>query len=229
MAGPVEDVVADEGSGGLRGARRNARRRAEIAHDRLHRQAREIGGRALGDDRPVERLRARIVGNARILEVDGDALDRNLGASTRLPDADDDLRIERRDLGFEPRDRLAEHARHEARDKAVPVDALVIERTHGLPGGVFRLAVERLEAREKNGFRHGHCRPPEAMRRGEGESWTWRADAVKTYRRERWTCRAGRTSLALRSFLARSGHCAVQPPSIERLAPVICAAASEQR
>ena len=82
--------------------------RAQIAHDRLHRQAREIGGRALRDDRPVERLRTGIVRNARIIEIDGDALDRDFRASARLPDANDDLRVERLDLGFEPGNRLAE-------------------------------------------------------------------------------------------------------------------------
>ena len=50
---------------------------------------------------------------------------------------------------------LPNSARHEARDDRVTVDALVIERAHGLPGRVLHLAVERLEAGEKDGFRHG--------------------------------------------------------------------------
>lgn len=67
----VGDVVADVGAGALGYLRRQARGMQRREH-RLDRQRAEIGGRAIGDHWLVDRLRAGIVRDARILHVDGD-------------------------------------------------------------------------------------------------------------------------------------------------------------
>jgi hypothetical protein len=77
----IEHVVADKGAGRLRHRRRQARF-AQLVHDGLDRQGGEVGGGSAVHDRLVHQLALLVVGNRRVIDVDGDALD---DMSTRPP------------------------------------------------------------------------------------------------------------------------------------------------
>jgi hypothetical protein len=150
---PIEDVVADEGPRGLRDVSREARR-AQRRDCGLDGQCAPVSDGAALDDGAIDRLLAGVVGDARVVDVDGDALERDAVAASGLTRADHEHRIVRLDLAAEHVHRLAEHAGQAARDDARAADLRALEALDREPRGVDRLTAERFEAREEHAM-HG--------------------------------------------------------------------------
>src|SRR5262245_9796871 len=92
----VENVVADEGAGGV-GHRGGQSLLAQRGHAGLDRQGGEIGRGAIFHHGPVDRLLAVIVPDARILQVDRHAFEAELAAAARLSHAQHDFGLHRVD------------------------------------------------------------------------------------------------------------------------------------
>src|SRR6185437_11155499 len=164
--GGVEDVVADEGAGAVRYRRRQTGL-AHLGDARLDRQGREIGRRAFAHHRPVDRLLAVVVADARVLDVDRHPLEAELGAAARLPHA-------QHDVGLDLVDRRPQHNRRAGvggrqldgvdRDPVHPP----LQAAHGKDRRIDLVAAERIEPGDQ--CLHAHtlmptCAPPFSQKR----------------------------------------------------------------
>ncbi len=106
-------------------------------------------------DRGVDRLAAEVVGNAGVVDVDGDALDGDLGASAGLAQAHHQRGPLRRERGVELLQRLPEDAGQAHRAHHMALACPTVERVRDLPRRVDGLAAKGLEAGEQDGGGHG--------------------------------------------------------------------------
>jgi len=146
----VEHMVADEGAGALRDARRIARH-AQRRHHGLDGQGREVGRRRIRDHRLVDRLAALVVGDAGVIHIDGHALHREFAAPGGLAQRQHQLGLMLGQRLGQALQRRAEHAGQLPGQHAGAGHLLAVQRPGHLPGGVDVLAAKGLEARQQDG------------------------------------------------------------------------------
>jgi hypothetical protein len=135
----VQDVIADERPGRVRQPD-GYPGRLHPGDARLHRDRGEVRGRPVSHDGTVDRLRSRVVQNPRVVHVDGDPFDRDLGAVVGEAGTQHDIRLDLLN-GFPQRIRGgAEDARQQ------PRVVLVCQQLDRLPGGVHLMATKRFES-----------------------------------------------------------------------------------
>ena len=146
MKQAVEQIVAHKAACTVGNCARQSRRPDCFRHV-PHREGRKKGRRAARNDRSILRHMPRVIGDGGVLQVDRHHLRRDGGASARLPDADDRLKL----LFFRARQhslrRLREHRRHLHHGKLRLSDAC------GKP--LYRLPC-RIDAFPAKGVKAGH-------------------------------------------------------------------------
>src|SRR5690606_17853936 len=106
--------------------------------------------RAAADHRHVDGLAAGVVGNARVVDVDRDALQRHGRPGGRKPGAEHQAWSH---FAHRAPERIARHAelhRQLARDEDVAGDLPAVERAHRLQAGIARGVAERAETRQQD-------------------------------------------------------------------------------
>ncbi len=103
----------------------------------------------------MHRLATEVVGDARVVDVDRDALDRDLGAAAGLAEADDELGRVRGQRVVQRAQRVAKRAGQAHGAHGAALAAPAVERARDLPRRVGGLAVEGLEAGEQDRRGHG--------------------------------------------------------------------------
>jgi hypothetical protein len=118
------------------------------------RQRAEIGGRAAVGDGDVDRLLTGVVGNAGIVDVERDPLDRDFVAAAGLAEGDHDVRLQRLDGVEQGQVGAAEDAGQFARHHLEAGTAPAVERARRFPGRVDVGAIEGFKSGEQYGLGH---------------------------------------------------------------------------
>jgi len=96
-------------------------------------------------------LLAGVVGNACVVNIDGDALDGHLGSAASLPHGNHHLRLQRLQQLAEHFVGFAEDGRQLSRDDLGAGDSLAIEGAHGFPRRIDGFVLERVETGDEDG------------------------------------------------------------------------------
>src|SRR5918993_2981149 len=139
----VHDVIADVSAGGIREHRWHSRSLHRGDH-RLDRQRAEVGRWAVLTDGLVDRLVAVVVGDAAVVDVDGDSLGADREPPARLPDAHDRVGVVLHHGGAHNVANPVEDDRDLHLDDLALADS-VRQSADGLPRWVEWLVLEGLE------------------------------------------------------------------------------------
>ena len=147
-------MVADKRTSGLRHFGRDVGRCQRLQHG-LDGQGAEVSRRARLGDRQVYRLRARIVCNTRILNIDGNALQRQAGSATRQPQAQYQRGLVLAQQGGETFARGCKLCGQLRSHHAVAVQGLAMQGLRYQPTGVDGLAAKGIKACQQHGCGSG--------------------------------------------------------------------------
>ena len=143
MQDPVHQMVADIGSGGVGNARRDARSLNGFDHG-LDWEGCKIRGSPIGGNRLIDGLVALVVRDPGVIDVDGDALRRQMEAAACLADAEHRVRLFPVNGGADGFNGLAENHRHRALYDLCPGN-FIRNQGDGFLRGIDGLAAEGLK------------------------------------------------------------------------------------
>ena len=147
---PVQHMVADKGACGLRYLAGHACPLHATQHG-LDGQAGKVGGGPAGLHRGVDGLGAAVVGDARIVDVDANALDGQRCPPAGQAQAQCDGRLVLLQQRLQPLQRLPEHRGQLRGHHLVPCNALAVQRLRNQPARVVCAAAKRVKTGQQDG------------------------------------------------------------------------------